>query len=150
MLVVQDVAKPGGRNQVVAHLRGCLVANPEYCLSPPGSALQWKAALLLPRLVYFPEAVVVAHTAMVDVIVATVKSRTGSRWQTFVGAAEWDAFQKLAAARRRKHEIKTILHAGERRDAKFRGAANAATLHAFLESLGHLEVGASTLGMCKR
>ena len=44
----------------------------------------------------------------------------------------------------------TILHARERRDAKFRGAANAATLHAFLESLGHLEVGASTLGVRKR
>ena len=150
VLVVQDVAKPGGRSQVVAHLRGCLVANLEYFLSPPGSALQWKAALLLPRLVCFSEAVVVAHRAMVDVILATVKSRTGSRWQTFVGAAEWDAFQRLAAARRRKHELRTILHAREIRDAKFRGAPNSMTLHSLVESLGHLDASASTLGMCKR
>ncbi|MFM7979393.1 MAG: hypothetical protein ACKPKO_08770, partial [Candidatus Fonsibacter sp.] len=71
VLVVPDAARPGGRNQAVAQLRGCLVATPDYFLAPPGSALQWKAALLLPRVVYISEAVCVAHTCMVDTIVAT-------------------------------------------------------------------------------
>ena len=75
VLVVQDAAKPGGRSQTVAHLRGCLVTNPEYFLSPPGSALQWKAALRTPRTVYLSDAVLAAHKPMVDVILATAKSR---------------------------------------------------------------------------
>ena len=35
VLVVRDAAQPGGRSQVVAHLRGCLVVTSEYWLSPP-------------------------------------------------------------------------------------------------------------------
>ena len=81
MLVVQDAAKPGGRNQVVAHLRGCLVTTLDYFLSPPGSALQWKAALLAARVVYLSEAVVAAHRPMIDLILATAKNRAGSRWR---------------------------------------------------------------------
>jgi hypothetical protein len=53
---------------------------------------------------------------MVDVILATAKNRAGSRWRVFVGEAEWDAFQELAAARRRKHEFRASLHAGESGD----------------------------------
>ena len=80
---------------------------------------------------------------MVDLILATARSRAGSRWRIFVGAQEF-------AARRRENEIKTILHARESGDAKLRGAANVVTLHDFLESLGHLEVSASALWMRKR
>ena len=150
VLVVQDAAKPGGRNQVVAHLRGCLVTTPDYFLSPPGSALQWKAALLAARVVYLSEAVVAAHRPMIDLILATAKNRVGSRWRTFVGEAEWDAFRELAAALRRKNELRTILHARESRDAKFRGVPSVMTLHGFVASLGNLDVSATTLGMCKR
>ena len=48
--VVKDVAQPGGQNQVVVYLRGCLVTTPEYLLAPLGSALKWKVALIVPRL----------------------------------------------------------------------------------------------------
>ena len=30
VLVVHDAAQPGGRNQVVAYVRGCVVTTPEY------------------------------------------------------------------------------------------------------------------------
>ena len=126
------------------------MTTPDYLLSPPGSALQWKAALLAARVVCLSEAVVAAHRPMVDLILATAKSRAGSRWRTFVGEAELDAFRELAAARRRKHELRTILHTKESRDAKFRGAPNVMTLHGFVESLGNLDVSATTLGICKR
>ena len=131
------------------------MATLEYVLSPPGAALQWKAALLVPRLVYLPVAVRAAHTCMVDLILAASRTwrlpngKAASRWRIFAGAAQWDELHGLAA-RRRTHEIRTILHARERADAKFRGAANVVAFHGFLESLGHLQVNTSTLGTRKR
>ena len=104
---------------------------------------------------YLPDAVRAAHTHMVDLILATSRTwhlpngKAASRWRVFAGAAQWDEF-RLATARRRKHEIRTILHARERADAKFRAAVNVVTVHGVLESLGQLQVNASTLGMCKR
>ena len=139
----------------MARLRGCLAATPEYVLSPPGAALQWKAAGCAPRQVYLSDAVRAAHTCMADMILATSRAwrlpngKAASRWRIFAGAAQRGEFHGLAA-RRRKHEVRTILHARGRADAKFRGAANVVTLHGFLESLGHLQASASTLGMCKR
>ena len=124
-------------------------------MSPPGAALQWKAALRVPRPVYLSDAVRAAHTCMVDMSLATSRtwhlpsSKAASRWRIFAGAAPWDEPDGLDA-RRRKREIRTILHARERGDPKLRGAANVVTLHGFLESLGHLQVNASTLGVCKR
>ena len=109
----------------------------------------------MPRRVYLSDAVHAAHTCMVDPILATSRTwhlpngKAASRWRIFAGAAQWDEFHGLAA-RRRKHEIRTILHARERADAKFRAAVSVVTLHGFLESLGQLQVNASTLGMCKR
>ena len=150
MLVVQDAAQPGGRSQVVAHLRGCVVATPECLLSPPGAALQWKAALLVPRLACPPDAARVARACMVDLTLATSRTwhlpngKAASRWRIL-----WDEFQGCAA-RRRKNELRTILRARERGDTKLRGAASVVTLHGFLEPLGHLQVSASTLGMRKR
>ena len=111
----------------------------------------------MPRLVRLSDAVRAARTCMVDLILATSRTwhlpnsgKAASRWRIFAGAAQWDEFHGLATARRRKHEVRTILHARERAGAKFRGAVNVVTLHGFLESLGHLQVNASTLGMCKR
>ena len=155
VMVVQGAAQPGGRSQAVAHLRGCLVATPEYVLSPPGAALQWKAALFVPRLVYLSDAARAVHTRMVDLALAASgtwqlpNGKAASRWRIFAEAAQGDEPHGLDA-RRRKHEIRAILHARERAGAKFRGAANLVTLHGFLESLGHLQVNASTLRMRKR
>ena len=90
--------------------------------------------------------------SMVDLTLATARTwhlpngKAASRWRIFAGAAQWDELHGLANARRRKHEIRTILHAREPADAKLRGAANVVALHGFLESLGHLQVNASTLG----
>ena len=132
------------------------MATPEYFVSPPGAALQWNAALCVPRLVCLSDAVRAAHTCMVDLILATSRTwhlpnsgKAASRWRIFAGAAQWDELHGLATARRRRHEIRTILHARERADAKFRGAANVVTLRGFLESLGQLQVNAITLGMCR-
>jgi hypothetical protein len=155
VLIVRDAAKPGGRNQAVAHLRGCLVTTPEHFLSPPGTALQWKAALHVPRVVFLSDAVRAAHTCMVDLILATARAlqlpngKEASRWRTFVGAAEWEDFQVLAA-RRRKHETRTVLHAAERGDPTFQDAPSVMSLQEFLESLGQLEASTSILGMCNR
>ena len=128
----------------------------DYVLSPLGAALQWKAALLVPRLVYLSDAVRAAHACMVDLTLAASRAwrlpngKAASRWRIFAGSAQWDELHGLATARRRKHEIRTILHARERADAKFRAAVNVVALHGFLESLGQLQVNASTLGMRKR
>ena len=154
VLVVRDAAQPGGRNQAVAHLRGCLVTTPEYFLSPPGAALQWKAALLVPRVVYLSQAVCAAHMVMVDLIRSTESTlqlpngKSASRWRVFVGE-QWEDFKTLSS-RRRTHEIRTILHATDRGDPTFQDAANVMALHEFLASLGHLDGNASILGMCKR
>ena len=75
VFVVKDAAQPGGQNQVVAYLRGCLVTTPEYYLAPPGSVFKWKAALLVPRLVYLSDAVCAARACIVDLIHATSRSR---------------------------------------------------------------------------
>ena len=36
VFVVKDATQPGGQNQFVAYLRGCLVTTPEYLLVRPG------------------------------------------------------------------------------------------------------------------
>jgi hypothetical protein len=154
VLVVRDAAQPGGRNQAVAHMRGCLVTTPEYFFSPPGAALQWKAALLVPRVVYVSQAVCAAHKVMVDLIRSTESTlqlpngKSASRWRVFVGE-QWEEFKTLFS-RRRTHEIRTLLHATDRGDPTFQDAPNVMSLHEFLASLGHLDGNASILGMCKR
>ena len=146
MCVVKDAAQPGGQNQVVAYLRGCLVTRPEYFLAPPGSALKWKAALLVPRLVYLSDAVCAAHTCIVDLIHTTARSwqltngKMASRWRMFQGA-QWEEFATVSA-RRRKHEVRKILHVEDRGDPKFQDVANAVSLHYLIASLWQLETNA--------
>ena len=134
----------------MAYLRGCLVTTPEYFLAPPGSALKWKAALLVPRLVYLSDAVCATHTCIVDLIHATARSwqltngKMASRWRRFQGA-QWEEFATVSA-RRRKHKVRTILHAKDRGGPKFQDAANAMSLHGFIASLV-LATSASILGV---
>ena len=130
------------------------MTTPEYFLAPHGSALKWKAALLVPRLADLPDAVCAAHTRTGDLILATARSwqltkaQMASRWQTFQDA-QWEDFATVTT-RRRKHEVRTILHAKDRRDPEFQDAAKAMALHDFIASLGQNETNASTLGVCSR
>jgi hypothetical protein len=153
VLVVPDAAQPGGRTRTLAALRGCLVVTPDFFLSPPGVAVQWKADLQLQRTVYFSEGVRAAHTAMVDLILLALKGQSESRWRVFLGD-QWPEFQGVAAkkvAQKRGYELRSVLLATELRAPQFRSAANNnITLHDFLGSLGRLEVTASMLGMCRR
>ena len=90
VLIVRDVAQPGGRNQVVAHLRGCLATTPDHFVSPPGTALQWKAALLVPRVVFFSDAVRAAH----------VHGGPHPRNSEVSATANWEGGEPLAHFRR--------------------------------------------------
>ena len=156
ILVVSDAAVPGGRNQVVAHMRGCLVTTPAYFLAPPAPALQWKAALLVSRLVFFSGSVYAAHKTMIDVIQATAgalclpNGRPASRWRIFVGPAQLPDYQVFVGRRNRKHELRTIVHSNERHDQQFQNKPNVMILSEFLASLGQLEATASIMGMCNR
>jgi hypothetical protein len=152
VLVVLDAAQPGERTRAVAALRGCLVVTPDFFLSPPGVAVQWKADLLLHRTVYFSEGVQAAHSAMVDLILL-VLSESASRWKVFVGD-QWQEFQGVAAkkvAQKRRYEVCSVLLATELQAPQFcGGAVENTTLHDFLAKLGRLVVNASVLGMCQR
>ena len=157
VLVVSDAAQPGGRNQVVAQLRGCLVTTPAYFLGPPGPALQWKAALLVPRIVFFSETVKATHKIMIDVFLATAGTWTlrdatpASRWRIFIGSAQWPEYQGLVGRRnKRKHEFRTIVHTNEREDPQFQNTPNVMILSEFVASLGQLEASGSIMGMCNR
>jgi hypothetical protein len=157
ILVVSDAAQPGGRNQVVAHLRGCLVTTPAYFLAPPSPALQWKAALTIPRIVFFSEMANATHKAMIDVIRETARAWTlpnaagpASRWQIFVGANQWPDYQVFVGRPNRKHQLRTIVHNSEKRDPHFRNTPNVMNLHEFLAALGQLEANSSIMGMCNR
>ena len=154
ILVVSDAAAPGGRNQVVAHLRGCLVTTPDYFLAPPSPVLQWKAALAQPRIVFFSDMVNAAHKSMVEVIIATAGAWTGlvqaSRWQIFVGANEWPQYQTFVGRRNRKNQLRTIVHTSERQHPNFQNMPAVMNLHEFLETLGQLETNSSMMGMCNR
>ena len=56
--------------------------------------------------------------------------------------AQWEEFATVAA-RRRKHQVRTILHTKDRGD---QDAANAMPLHGVVASLWQLESNASMLG----
>ena len=59
--------------------------------------------------------------------------------------AHWEEFATVSA-RRRKHEVRTILRAKDLGDPKTQDAANAMSLHVVIASLGQLETNASILG----
>jgi hypothetical protein len=152
VLVVPDVAQPGERTRAVAALRGCLVVTPDFFLSPPGVAVQWKADSQLHRTVYFSEGVRAAHSAMVNLIIL-VLGESASRWKVFVGD-QWQEFQGVAAkkvAQKRRYEVWSVLLKTELQAPQFcGGAVENTTLHDFLAKLGRLAVNASVLGMCQR
>ena len=107
--------------------------------------LLWKAALCLPRVVDFSDAVCVAHTCTVDLILATARSwqlpngKTASRWRALQGA-QWEF--AMVSERLRKHEVRTILHAKDRGGPTFRGAGHVMSLHDLIASHGQVETNA--------
>ena len=154
IIVVQNPAQPGGRNQVAASLRGSLVCCTDFILSPPGIALKWLSALALHRAVFISDQVRAAHTRMVDLICTSHRALgRASKWHVSLGDESWGDFQTLAAKRvsqKRTSEIRTILHATEHGLPKYGGATNVTSLQEFLESLKRLDRGSSLMGMCKR
>ena len=156
--MVSDAAQPGGRSQVVAHLRERLATTPACYLAPPGPALQWKAALALSRIVFFSEMVNAARKSMIETILATAGAWTlpnsanlASRWRIFVGTNQWPDYQVFLGRRiNRKHELRTIVHSNERQEPQFQNMPNVMNLLEFLASLGQLEKKASIMGMCNR
>ena len=66
IIVVQDPAQPGGRNQAAASLRGSLVCCTDCLLSPPGIAVKWTGALAFHRVVCISDQVRATHTCIVD------------------------------------------------------------------------------------
>ena len=71
IIVVQDPAQPGGRNQVAASLRGSLVCCTNDLLSPPESAVKWQSPLALHKVVFIFDQVRATHTCMVDLVCAS-------------------------------------------------------------------------------
>ena len=55
IIVVQDPAQLGGRNQVAASLRGSQVCCTDYVLPPSGIVMKWHSALALHRVVFFSD-----------------------------------------------------------------------------------------------
>ena len=154
IIVVQDPAQPGGRNQAAASLRGSLVCCTDFILSPPGIALKWQSALALHRVVFISDQVRATHTCMVDLVCTSHRALgRASKWQVYVGDTLWVDFQTLAAKRvsqKRTSEVRTVLHATEHGLHQYREATNVTSLQEFLESLKRLDRGSSLMGMCKR
>jgi hypothetical protein len=154
IIVVQDPAQPGGRNQAAASLRGSLVCNTDFILTSQGLALKWQRGLAVSRVIFISDQVRNAHTCMVDLI-CTSKNALGraTKWQLFVGAPLWQEFQTLAARKVRQkkaNEVRTVVHANERGLPQFQGATNVSSLQELIDSLKRLDRGCSQLGMCKR
>ena len=155
IIVVQDPAQPGGRNQVAASLRGSLVCCTDYLLSPPGIAVQWQSALALRRVVFISgKSACHTHTCMVDLVCASHGALgTASKWQVWVGDALWRDFQTLAATRvsqKRSSEVRTVVHATEHGLPRYHGATNVTSLQDLLESVQRLDKGSSLMGLCQR
>ena len=90
IIVAQDPAQLGGRNQVAASLRGSLVCCTDYLLSPPVIAMKWQSALDLHKVVFISEQVRATHTCMVDLVCASHGALgTASAWHIFDGDASW-------------------------------------------------------------
>jgi len=153
IIVVQNPVHPGGRNQVVASLRGSLVCSTSFMLSSQGLALKWHGALVQERVVFISDQVRAAHTGMVDLVCASNAALgRGSKWRLFVGTAVLQDFQTLAAkaSQSKAFVIRKVLLANERRLSSVPTCNNTTSLQKLLDSLKRLDKGASLMGMCKR
>lgn len=85
-IVVEDVACPGQRNTLMAHLCGLLLCTPAFVMDGAGPSLRFVMAVAKKKQVWASERFIAQHPIVHDILRAAA-ARPGSRW-TWIDSKE--------------------------------------------------------------